>query len=79
VPTFGGPSNNAGQTFFSMDVAKGHTSASLAEAFVGGRKLVANQPITLSHQTATRGAFKNKGGATSFSGNWNCHGLIVTR
>ncbi len=79
VPTFGGPSNNGGQTFFSMDIAKGHTSASIAAAYVSGRKLLANQPITLSHQTETSGAFKNKGGAVSFSGTWNCHGLIVTR
>jgi len=79
VPTLGGPSNNAGQTFFSMDVAKGHTSASLAEAFVGGRKLVANEAITLSHQTKTSGEFKSKSGPASFTGSWNCHGLIVTR
>jgi hypothetical protein len=79
VSTFGGPSNNGGQTFFSMDIAKGHTLASVAVAYVSGRKLIENQAITLSHQTATSGAFKNKGGATSFSGTWNCHGLIVTR
>jgi hypothetical protein len=76
VPTFGGPSNNAGQPFFSMDIANGHTIASIASAYVGGRKLIANAPISLSGQVPTKGTFKSKGSGPSFTGTWNCHGVL---
>jgi hypothetical protein len=76
VPIFGGPSNNAGEPFFSLDIAEGHTSASIAAAYFGGRKLIANSPVALSGQIPTQGAFKSKSATTSFTGTWNCHGLI---
>ena len=76
VPTLGGPSNNAGQPFFSMDIAKGHTSASIAEAYFGGHKLIANAPIALSGQIPTHGSFKSKSAGPNFSGTWNCHGVL---
>ncbi len=76
VPIFGGPSNNAGEPLFGLDIAKGHTSASIAEAYFGGRKLIANTPVALSGQIPTQGSFKSKSATTSFTGTWNCHGVI---
>ena len=76
VPTLGGPTDNAGQPFFSMDIAKGHTSAAIAEVFVGGHKLLANAVIALSGQIPAKGSFKGKSSATHFNGTWNCHGVI---
>ena len=76
VPTFGGPTNNAGQPFFSMDIAKGHTSASLATVYSGGHQLLANAAIALSGQIPTKGSFEGKNTATHFTGTWNCHGVL---
>ena len=77
VPTLGGPTNNAGQPFFSMDIAKGHTTASLATVYSGGHQLLAHAAIALSGQIPTKGSFKGKNTATDFTGTWNCHGVLV--
>ena len=42
VPTLGGPNNNAGQPVFSMDFAKAHTTASIADAYFAGHEILAN-------------------------------------
>jgi hypothetical protein len=76
VPTFGGPSDNGDQPFFSMDIANGHKSASVAAAYFGGRKLIANAPISLSGQVPTKGSFKSNGSNPKFSGTWDCHGVL---
>jgi hypothetical protein len=76
VPTLSGPNNNAGQPFFSMDIANGHTSASVAAAYSGGRKLLANAPMSLSSKNPMKGSFKSKGPGPSFTGAWNCHGVL---
>ena len=76
VPTLGGPNNNAGEPVFSMDIAKGHTSASIADVYFGGRELLANAAIALSGQIPTKGTFTGKHTATHFTGTWDCHGVI---
>jgi hypothetical protein len=75
VPPFGGPNDNAGQPGFSMDVAKHHTSASVAFAYFGGREIVKLAAITLKGHVPSAGTFKGK--TAAITGSWNCHGVIV--
>jgi hypothetical protein len=74
VPAFSGPNNNGDKPGFSLDIAKGQTSAAVAFAWFGGHELVKEVQVTLKSKTLAKGAFT--GTTSAFSGTWNCHGVI---
>ena len=73
APTIKG---NAGQPYLSIVGAK---AGAIVNGYFGG-KLIANGPATLTGHFPDQGTFKSKysgaGFGASFSGTWNCHGVV---
>ena len=70
-----GASGNAGRPFVSLVIAKSPSESEALEADSGGRQLFGDTVIAPDGTLLGEGTFTSLFGA-SFSGSWNCHGVI---
>jgi hypothetical protein len=73
-----GAKGNAGQAYLSMTVGKVHTIASVSEADFGGKQLTGTALIVVAGKIPGAGTFKSRFGTPSFTGSWNCHGVVYS-
>jgi hypothetical protein len=72
------PKGNAGQPHFSMLVTKGGTLASIFSASFGGKHVLGDSLISVEGKLPAAGTFSGQDpiGNASFTGSWNCHGVV---
>jgi hypothetical protein len=68
---------NAGEPYFSVDVGKG-TPRTGGFAYSGGKKAITvGGTWTVTGTITSHASFRGSSATGTFSGTWNCHGLVV--
>jgi hypothetical protein len=68
---------NAGKPYFSVDVGKATPRAG-GFAYYGGKKAIPDGVWTVTGTITSHASFTGKNAKGSFSGTWNCHGVVAT-
>jgi hypothetical protein len=68
---------NAGKPYFSVDVGT-HTPRASGFAYYGGKKAIPAGVWKVTGTITSKASFTGTNAGGTFSGTWNCHGVVAT-